>query len=100
MWALEFVDYSTLLLFVVPVLGCHKKGFSIVGPLEVYLYSLVVACPFTPLPLSLYVWYHYEDVLAVGVAVACSTITVIVVGLIEHGMLSIVDVVFAVQFML
>ena len=48
--AFEFVDYPTLLKFVVPVLECHEECFYSVCAFEMYLYSLVVACPFKPLP--------------------------------------------------
>ena len=51
MWAFEFVDYTTLLKFVVPVFGCHEESFYSVGPFEGYLYSLVVAYPFKIFPL-------------------------------------------------
>ena len=45
-WAFEFVDNPALLKFVVPILGCHEKCFYCVCTFEVYLYSLVIACPF------------------------------------------------------
>ena len=48
-WAFKFVDYSTLLKFVVPVLGCHEECFYSVCTFEMYLYSLV-AFFFNPSP--------------------------------------------------
>ena len=36
--------------FVVPVLGGHEKGFNGVGPIEMYLDTQAVACPFEPFP--------------------------------------------------
>ena len=49
-WAFKFVDYPTLLKFVVPVLGCHEECFYSVCTFQMYLFSLVVACPFKSLP--------------------------------------------------
>ena len=48
-WLFEFVDYSFFVVFV-PFFKCHEEGFYSVGPFEVYLYYLVVAWPFKPLP--------------------------------------------------
>ena len=45
-WAFECVDNPTLLKFVVLVLGCNEKCFYGVCTFEMYLYFLVVACPF------------------------------------------------------
>ena len=64
-----------------------------------YLYPLAVVCPFEPPSYSLYVRYHCRDVLIVVVAVVCSNI-VGVVGLIVSGILSIVDAVFMIKFVL
>ena len=55
-----------------------------------YLYSLVVSCPFEPFPQSLYVWNLYGDVHIV-VAVVSST-TVVVVRLVVTGTWFVVDV--------
>ena len=59
MWAFEFVEYPTLLKFVVFVFGCYKECFYSISTFEMYLYSLVVVCPFEFLTYSLYVWNHY-----------------------------------------
>ena len=79
--------------FVIPVLGGHEKGFNGVTPLEMHLDPQVVACPFESLPKSMDVWYYYGDVFV-------ESIVVVIVGLVASGCLSIVDVVFMVEFVL
>ena len=79
-WAFEYLDYPTLLKFVVLILGCHEKCFYGVGTFEVYLYSLVAAYPFEFLSQSLYIWNHYGNVLVVVVVSS-----IVVVGLIVCG---------------
>ena len=91
MWTFKFINYSTL-VSCCPYPWGHKEGFYGVGTLEMDLDPLAVACPFEPLPWSMDVRYHYVDV------VVCSTI--VVVGLVVSRSLSIVDVMFAIKFVL
>ena len=57
---------------------------------EVYLYSLVVACPFSH--RSLYIWNHYGNVFVVVVS---SNVVVVVVGFVVCGTWSSAGVVLA-----
>ena len=84
-WGFEFVDKPTVLKFVVPVLGCHEKCFYDVCTFEMYLYSLVVTCPFEFLSQSLYIWYYYGNVHVVLVVFVSSIVVVVVAGLIVCG---------------
>ena len=94
MWALKPVYNPTSLEFVVPVLGGHERAFNGVFPFEVHLDPQAVACPFELFPKFMYAWYHYGDIFAVGSSVVGA------VGLVASGCLSIVDVVFMVEFVL
>ena len=94
-WVFKFVDYPTVLKFVVPVLGCHEECFNIVCAFDVYLYSLVVAYPFEFLPYPLYIWKYYGDVVVVS-----STVVIVVGRLIVPGMWCTVGVVLALTILL
>ena len=59
--AFKSIYDSTLLKFVVSVLGGHKKGFYSVGSFEMHLNPQAVTCPLEPFPQSLDVRYHYGD---------------------------------------
>ena len=82
--------------FVLPVLRGHEKGFDGIIPFEMHLDPQVVACPFEPFPTSVAVWYHYGDVFAIWPTV----VVVVVVGLVSSGCLTILGVVFMVEFVL
>ena len=57
-----------------------------------------VVCPFEPFPQSMDVRYYYGDVLVI--AVDCSTCVVVAAGLVVSRGLSIMDIVFAVEFVI
>ena len=56
----------SLLKLAVTVLRCgHEKDFYGVGPFEMHLNPQAVTFPFEPFCQSVYVGYHYGDVLVV-----------------------------------
>ena len=81
-----------LLKFVVLSLGAMRRVLMVLLPLKCIWISKVVACPFKPLPKFVDVWYHYGDVSGIW--------SIVVVVYIASGCLSIVGVVFMVEFLL
>ena len=47
-------------------LDAMSSVFTVFEPLKVYLYAILVACPFKHLTQSLYIWNHYGKVLVAG----------------------------------
>ena len=95
-WVFKSIHDPTLLKFVDSVLGGHEKGSYGFGPFEMYLDPHIVGCPLKPFLQSVDVRYHYGDLVVVVVVVV--VVFIVVVRLFVSGCLSIVDVVFVVQF--
>ena len=89
-WAFKPAYDPTFLKFVIPVFGGHEKDFNNVTSFEMYLDPQVDACSFEPFPNTKDEWHHYGDAFAVW--------SIVVVELVVSGCLSIVDVVFMVDF--